>query len=171
MRDLPPPWITKTQYSIFFFSSKTTMDKFHVTGLNCHCEAVAHWTETELKHWTETEPIVVTVSVPCHAVCGGVPSCSVCQCFALTMEYKFPNKIRRIRTSRLNTLRCVHLKPIYVIISYGSVLGFIYSTNIKSGYFAVCSTFTRKNPRRTSKYASNFFSLQVFASNRNNRIF
>ena len=37
------------------------------------------------------------------------------------MEYKFPNKNRRISTSRLNTLRCVHLKPIYVIISYGSL--------------------------------------------------
>ncbi len=36
------------------------------------------------------------------------------------VEYKFPNKIRRIRTSRLNTLLCLHLKPIYVVIFYGS---------------------------------------------------
>jgi len=33
---------------------------------------------------------------------------------------KFPNKNRAISTSRLNTLLCLHLKPINVIISHGS---------------------------------------------------
>ena len=32
--------------------------------------------------------------------------------------FKFPNRNRVISTSRLNTLRCVHLKPINVIISH-----------------------------------------------------
>ncbi len=35
------------------------------------------------------------------------------------MVPKFPNKIRAISTPWLNTLRCLHLAPINVIISHG----------------------------------------------------
>ncbi len=34
--------------------------------------------------------------------------------------YRVPNRIRIISTPRLNTLLCVHLVPIYVIISHDS---------------------------------------------------
>ena len=38
----------------------------------------------------------------------------------IIVAFKFPNRNRRISTSRLNTLLCVHLKPINVVISHGS---------------------------------------------------
>ncbi len=39
--------------------------------------------------------------------------------YFLRVICNFPNRNRAISTSRLNTLLCVHLKPINVIISYG----------------------------------------------------
>ena len=40
--------------------------------------------------------------------------------FLMYVIFRFPNRNRIISTSRLNTLLCVHLKPINVIISHGS---------------------------------------------------
>ncbi len=38
----------------------------------------------------------------------------------LSVAFKFPNRNRTISTPRLNTLLCLHLVPINVIISYVS---------------------------------------------------
>ena len=47
---------------------------------------------------------------------------------------KFPNRNRNISTSQLSTLLCVHLKPINVIISHGSIT----IPNLEAGFPLRC---------------------------------
>lgn len=49
-------------------------------------------------------------------------------------DFQSSRRDRRISTSRLNTLRCVHLKPINVIISHGSQT----IPNLRVGFALIC---------------------------------
>ena len=51
----------------------------------------------------------------------------------ITSDLQSSRQDRRISTSRLNTLRRVHLKPINVIISYGSTI-----SNLGAGFPLIC---------------------------------
>ena len=52
----------------------------------------------------------------------------------ITCDFQSSRRDRRISTSRLNTLRCVHLKPINVIISHGSRT----IPNLGAGFAPIC---------------------------------
>jgi len=48
--------------------------------------------------------------------------------------FKFPNRNRLISTPRLNTLLCLHLAPINIIISYVSIT----IPNLEAGFLLRC---------------------------------
>ena len=78
-----------------------------------------------------------------------------------TVIFNFPNRNRIISTSWLNTLLCVHLKPINVIISYDPSA----MSNLEAGFPLRCfqrlsipNIATERSTRRQSSYTRGQFT-------------
>lgn len=80
---------------------------------------------------------------------------------SITRDFQSSRRDRRISTSRLNILRCVHLTPINVIISHGSIT----IPHLRVGFALICfqrlsapDIATQRSPWRESWQTSGPFN-------------